>query len=159
MKNSRFFRFGLPAIAICGLVACGDEVTGSRGALARIDVDAPSSARSGQTFEIRIQAVNVGISNIRRAHVDVTLPAPLTVLSVNPDAGTTASVSGTLSGARISWELNTLDSNSDSELRIQAVGVLPPGAATRRLTIEGSLTGERIDPGDAVARDDMDLTP
>ena len=160
MKNAWFVRIALPASLILGSLACNeDEVTGSRGSLALVEIDAPSSARSGESFEIRVEANNIGISNIDRAHMDITLPPPLMVLSVSAETGTTASVSNTASGARISWELNTLDSNTESRLTIQAVGVLPPGAGSRRLTIEGSLTGRRIDPGDVVARDEMDLTP
>lgn len=160
MKNAPFLRVALTVSLILGSVACNEEeVTGSRGSLVHVEIDAPSSARSGENFEVRVHANNIGISNVDRAHMDITLPPPLMVLSVSAETGTTASVSNTASGARISWELNTLDSNTESSLTIRALGVLPPGAGSRRLTIEGSLTGRRIDPGDAVARDEMDLTP
>jgi hypothetical protein len=154
-------RFAIPAALLLSFGACSDDdtVTSSRGALVRIAVDAPAAARSGENFGVRIEAQNVGVTNVHDGRVQVTLPAPLTVTGVDASAGTSATFTNGPAVATVSWTLNTLDSNSQSILTVRAVGALPAGQPARRLTIEASMTGEGIRAGDAVARDDMDLTP
>ena len=161
MYIGRILRLALPTAVILSLAWCSDDdtVTSSGGALVRIAVAAPDSARSGQPFGIRIETQNVGVTNVHNGMVSVTLPAPLTILSLDASSGTSATFANTGTGARASWNLNTLDSNSQSVLTVQAVGALAAGQPTQRLTIEASMTGEGVKAGDAVARDDMNLTP
>jgi len=59
----------------------------------------------------------------------------------------------------VTWDLRTLDSNSQSRLRVQTVGVLAPGEGSRRAAIEASLTGQSIGGGDAAAREDITINP
>jgi hypothetical protein len=149
--------------AVLTLVAaagCGDsnDVTGSGGALGRVSVDAPGSAVSGQVFEVEVDALNIGIEGIHDGSVQVTLASPLRVISVGASPGTSATFANGASGATVTWTLNTLDSNTQSDLRIDASGTLPPSETARTVRVEASLTADGINPGDAVAFDDVQLT-
>ena len=77
-------------------------------------VDAPDSATSGQNFDIHVTAQDIGVQNVQNGVVTVTLPSPLTVVSLNAESGTTA----TFSGSTVTWNLGTLDANTQSELTI-----------------------------------------
>ena len=161
LLHARRLSLPLVAAALVALTACSDDddVTSSRGALVRVAVDAPDSARSGENFGVRIEAQNVGVTNLHDGRVEVAFPAPLAVVSVEASPGTSATFTNSAAVGRVSWRLNTLDSNSQSVLRVRVIGVLLPGQSARRLTIEASLTGDHIDPGDAVARDEVRLEP
>jgi hypothetical protein len=139
-------------------VGCNDDendVTGSGGSLATLNVDAPSSARSGEDFNVEINAVNVGVSNIRNGHVTVTFDAPLVARSVEASPGTTATVSGN----SVIWDLGTLDSNTRSHIDVRVVGMLATGEASRSATIRAQLTAQGISAGDAVASDTVTIMP
>jgi hypothetical protein len=139
-------------------VGCNDDendVTGSGGSLATLNVDAPSSARSGEDFNVEINAVNVGVSNIRNGHVTVTFDAPLVARSVEASPGTTATVSGN----SVIWDLGTLDSNTRSHIDVRVVGMLASGEASRSATIRAQLTAQGISAGDAVASDTVTIMP
>ncbi|HEX9287080.1 MAG TPA: hypothetical protein VF999_07425 [Thermoanaerobaculia bacterium] len=145
-------------VVILGMAGChddGDDVTGSRGSLAVIEVEAPDSARSGDDFRVDVTAGNVGVSNIRNGRVEIALDAPLSILSVETSPGTSASVAGN----RIIWDLGTLDSNSRSRLNAQVMGVLSLGEASRTATIRAELFGQAISAGDAVATDTVTINP
>ena len=161
MKKRKLLRLAVPLALVLGFVGCDDDddVTGAGQSLARVSVDAPDSARSGEEFDVRISTENVGISGIRDGRVDVTLPLPLLVVGLSPSAGTNATFSNGLTGGRVTWDLGTLDANSQSRLTIRAVGILPTGQASTRITVEASMTGQGIRPGEAVARDDMTINP
>ena len=161
MKMRKLLRLVLPVALVLGFVGCDDDddVTGSGQSLARVSVDAPDSARSGEEFDLRITAENIGISGIRDGRVDITLPLPLLVVGLSPSAGTNATFSNGLTGGRVTWDLGTLDSNSQSRLTIRAAGILPAGQGSTRVTIEASLSAQGISPGEAVARDDMTINP
>lgn len=161
MKKRTLLRLALPISLALGFVACDDDddVTGAGQSLARVSMDTPDSASSGNEFEIQVTAENIGISGIRNGRVDVTLPLPLLVVSLGTSAGTNATFSNGLTGGRVSWDLGTLDSNSQSRLTIRAVGVLAPGQGSTRVTVEASMTGQGISPGEAVARDDITINP
>jgi hypothetical protein len=161
MKRCRFLRFAIPLALALGIVACDDDddVTGSRGSLARVSVDAPGSATSGVEFEVDVSAENVGFSNVRNAQVTVDFPAPLRVFGVDATAGTNASFSNDLSGGRVFWDLGTLDSNSQSRLTVRTIGLLAPGQGSTRVTIQASLAAQEIRAGDAIARDDVTIDP
>ena len=148
----------LPALLLMGSIACKDtDTTTAPGALASVRVDAPGSVRSGESFTIDVDAVAIGINNVRNGRVSVTLPSPLFVTSVEASSGTAATFSnGT--GATV-WILNTLDSNSQSRLHIHATGVLPTGSAAQTLTVRASLTADGVHAGDAVAEDTVRLDP
>jgi hypothetical protein len=157
-------RLPLSCLAIClglGLVACkNNDVTGTGGALASLTVDAPDSAHSGVSFDIAVRALAIGVTNVHNGHVDVTLPAPLTVSAVDASAGTTASfTNSTGGGAQVSWNLGTLDSNTQSTLHITAAGTLAAGSAPQTLTVRATLTADGIRPGEAVADDNVQLIP
>ncbi len=157
MKTARIAR--IPVLLMLAFAGCHDRETSTApGALANVRVDAPESARSGETFVIDVSAVAIGINNIRNGHVQVALPAPLLVLSAEASSGTAATFSNG-SGAAVSWDLNTLDSNSQSRLHIQAAGVLPFGSAAETLTIRASMTADGVRSGDAVAQDTIRLLP
>ncbi len=147
-------------LASLGLVsACNDnnDVTGTGGALVRLNVDAPDSAASGQPFNVNVSAQNIGVTNVGNGVVTVTLPSPLTVVSVNAESGTSATFSNSGTGATVNWQLNTLDSNSSSNLTIQATGTLAPGAPNLPVAIQAQLTADGINPGQSVATDTVTL--
>jgi hypothetical protein len=80
-------------------------------------------------------------------------------MGVGTSAGTNATFTNGLTGGRVTWDLGTLDSNSQSRLNIRTVGILPAGQGSTRVTIEASLTGQSIGAGDAVAREEMTIEP
>lgn len=154
-------RFAIVAAAVAILTcaaACNDDdndVAGSRGALAFLDVDAPSFARSGVEFGVEIDAANVGVTNIRDGRVEIDFESPLTPRSVDASAGTSASISGN----RVTWDLGTLDSNTRSRLQIRVLGTLGSGESGRSARIRAELTARGISAGDAVATDFVTITP
>ncbi|MDQ2869729.1 MAG: hypothetical protein M3S32_03225 [Acidobacteriota bacterium] len=157
MKTLRIGRISI--LLILALAGCHDRETSTApGALANVRVDAPESARSGETFTIDVSAVTVGINNVRNGRVEVMLPAPLSVVSVEASSGTAATFSNGAGGS-VSWNLNTLDSNSQSRLHIQTTGVLPSGSVAQSLTIRASMTADGVHSGDAVAQDTVQLLP
>ena len=159
MTTNRLNRLGLPLALLLGLLACNEsDTTTAPGAIASVTLDAPDSVRSGQSFTIDVGALNVGVNNVKNGRVEVTLPAPLLVSSVGPSPGTTATFANG-SGATVSWILNTLDSNTQSTLRIDATGTLPGGSAAQNLTLRAVMTADGIRAGDAVATDTMQLMP
>jgi hypothetical protein len=160
MSLSRSLRFALPAALLAGALACSDssDVTGTSGALGRVEVRSPDSATSGVAFNVDINATNAGVQGIHDGVVQITLPAPLAVNSVDPSAGTQATFSNG-SGATVTWNLNTLDANTNSSLRISTTGTLPAGSAAQTLRIQASMTSDRINAGDVVAFKDVQLMP
>jgi hypothetical protein len=149
------FRLSVVAFLLLASAACHDETTTAPGAIANVRIDAPDSVHSGQSFVIDVSAVNVGINNIHNGQVQVTVPAPLQVSSVEASAGTSASSSN----GTVSWTLNTLDSNSQSRLHVNTVGALLPGSAAQNVTVRAVLTADGVGPGDAVAEHTIQLTP
>jgi hypothetical protein len=163
MNWSRFLRirYVLGAALLAGAVACSDssDVTGGNGALGRVAVSAPDSATSGIAFNADVNATNVGVQGIHNGMVTVTLPPPLTVNSVDPSPGTQATFSNAGGGATVTWTLNTLDSNTQSTLRINTTGTLLAAQPAQTLRIQASMTADGINAGDAVAFDDVQLMP
>jgi hypothetical protein len=161
VPRSLLVRLFLPAALLAGAVACSDstDVTGSGGALGRVEVRAPDNATSGTAFNVDINATNVGVEGIHNGAVQITLPAPLSVNSVDPSAGTQATFSNSGAGATVSWTLNTLDSNTNSSLRINTTGTLLPAQPAQTLRIQASMTADGIRAGDAVAFKDVQLSP
>lgn len=156
MRLPRFLRFAIPMTMLCGIYACSDtDTTTAPGAIASLSVDAPSSATSGQSFDVRVVAQNIGVSGIHNGHVNLSFPAPLVVSAVDPSPGTTA----TFTASSVSWALNTLDSNTNSTLHATVTGTLAAGSAAQTLTIQGTLTADGIRAGDAVAQDTVQLNP
>jgi len=152
-------RLVLPAAVFLASADCHDSATTTApGAIANLQISAPDSARSGQSFTIDVNAVNVGINNIHNGSVVVTLPAPLQVASADGSSGTTATFANG-SGATVTWTLNTLDSNSQSRLHINAMGVLPGDSSALSLTLRAVMTADGIKAGDAVAEHTMQLMP
>lgn len=151
-------RLGVAVALVLGTAACNDDdndVTGSRGSLATINIDAPSFARSGVEFGVEIEAANVGLSNIRNGRVAISFESPLAPHSVDASAGTSASISGT----SVTWDLGTLDANTRSRLQVRVVATLAPGELSRSAQIRAELTGQGISAGDAVATDFVTITP
>jgi len=154
--SPRSVRFAVAGLFLVGVLACEDnKVTTAPGAVASVMFNAPDAAKSGQSFTIDVNALNVGVNGIHNGHVDVTLPAPLMVLSADPSPGTTA----TFSTSAVSWNLGTLDSNSQSRLHVGVVGTLPAGSAAQSLTVNAMLTADGIHPGDAIAHATIQLAP
>jgi len=163
MTWSRFLRipFVLGAALLAGTVACSNssDVTGSGGALGRVAVSAPDNATSGVAFNADVNATNVGVEGIHNGIVTVSLPPPLTVNSVDPSAGTQATFSNGGAGATVTWTLNTLDSNTQSTLRINTTGTLLAAQPAQTLRIQASMRADGINAGDAVAFKDVQLMP
>jgi hypothetical protein len=161
MKYSRLFCIALGIGVALFASACrdNDEVTSANFSLVRLSVDAPDTARSGSSFGVEVRALNVGVAGVHDGHLTVTLPSPLTVISVEAPAGTSATFFNGASGGTVDWNLGTLDSNSQSKLEITAMGLLSPSEATRKVTVAATMTAQGIKPGDAVAQDDVTLTP
>jgi hypothetical protein len=158
MSRNLLLRPALVLLTVLGMAGCnddGDDVTSSRGSLAAVEVEAPGMVQSGAEFGVDLTAANVGVSNIRNSRVDVSFEAPLTIVSVDPSSGTTASIVGN----RIIWDVGTLDANTRSRLAARAVGTLPAGSSSRTAAIRAELTGQGISAGDAVATDSVTITP
>ena len=154
-------RFATAATAVAILLsaaACNNDnndVAGSRGSLAVVNVDAPSFAQSGVEFGVEITAAAVGISNVLDGHVVITFETPLVPRSVEASAGTSASISGN----SINWDLGTLDSNTRSRLQVRTLATLASGESSRSARIRAELTARGIGSGDAVATDFVTVTP
>lgn len=154
-------RFAIAAAALAILTfasACNDDnddVAGSRGSLAVIDVDAPSFAQSGVEFGVEINAASIGVSNVLDGRVIVAFEAPLVPRSLDASAGTSASISGN----SVTWDLGTLDSNTRSRLQVRTLATLAPGEASRSARIRAELTARGIGSGEAVATDFVTVTP
>ncbi len=161
MKSIRSLSFVIPLALMAAIPACNDssDVTGTGGALARLQVDAPDSAVSGQAFNVDVRAMNVGVQGIHNGVVQITLPAPLFVSAPVASLGTAATFDNGVSGSSVTWTLNTLDSNTQSTLRIETVGTLPAGSASKTVTVLASMTADGISAGDAVAQKNVALTP
>ena len=159
MDKSRLLWVAFSFAAFFGISACHDnaEVTSANLSLVRLMVDAPDIVKSGSSFGVQVRAMNVGLAGVHEGHVSVTLPAPLTILSVNAPAGSSATFSNGISGGTVSWDLGTLDSNTQEKLDITTRGVLAPTEATRKLTVVASMVADGIKPGDAAAQDDVTL--
>jgi hypothetical protein len=158
MRLSRSIRMLLLAalpLVMFGAVGCGDDndVTGSGGALASLNLDAPETVNSGAPFDMSLTATATGVENVRNGVVTITVPAPLQVTDVTEEAGTTA----TFSGNTVTWQLNTLDSNTSSEIVIHTMGTLPPGSPSQNLTVQATLVAEGIPSGDLVVSESVTL--
>jgi hypothetical protein len=160
MKSLRTVSFAALATTLLlalAASACRDDTTTAPGALANVTFDAPATVQSGQSFVVDVQAASVGINNVHNGRVDVTLPAPLNVDSVEASSGTSATFTNG-AGATVTWMLGTLDSNSQSRLHIHVRGTLPNPTAMS-LTLRASLTADGVHPGDAVAEKTLMLMP
>jgi hypothetical protein len=158
MRFSRSVRIlllvALP-LAMLGAVGCGDDndVTGSGGALASLNLDAPETVTSGAPFDMTLTATATGVENVRNGVVTITVPAPLQITDVTEDAGTSA----TFSGNTATWQLNTLDSNTSSDIVIHAMGSLPAGSPSQNLTVQATMVAEGIPSGDLVVSENLTL--
>jgi hypothetical protein len=154
-------KFAIAAVAVAILTsaaACqndNNDVAGSRGSLAVLNVDAPSFAQSGVEFGVEISATSVGVSNVLDGRVVITFEAPLIPRSLDASAGTSASISG----SSVTWDLNTLDSNTRSRLEVRTIATLASGEASRSARIRAELTARGITSGEAVATDFVTVTP
>ncbi|HEX9148131.1 MAG TPA: hypothetical protein VF958_03130 [Thermoanaerobaculia bacterium] len=154
-------KFAIAAVAVAILTsaaACqndNNDVAGSRGSLAVLNVDAPSFAQSGVEFGVEISATSVGVSNVLDGHVVITFEAPLIPRSLDASAGTSASISS----SSVTWDLGTLDSNTRSRLQVRTIATLASGEASRSARIRAELTARGITSGEAVATDFVTVTP
>src|SRR5262245_39008201 len=119
----------LPAllVTLLGVTACSnsDDVSGSGGALARLEMDMPDRVQSGVPFDAGASAAAVGVEGVHQGVVTIALPAPLSITDVATSPGTTATFSNGGVGATVTWDLHTLDSNTRSTLTIYATATLP----------------------------------
>jgi hypothetical protein len=146
----------LVAAFVGSLAACHhSDTTTAPGALANVTVTGPSSVTNGQSFDLDVAATAVGVNNVQNGMVTVTVPAPLTITSTNASSGTNATVSGNT----VTWNLGTLDSNSQSTLHINVMPALPSGSAAQSVTVHAQLTGNGINPGDATATTTVQVNP
>ena len=161
MRASRWFRmalFPLPLI-VAGFAACNnDDVSGTGGALARLEMDMPDTVRSGVPFDAGASAAAVGVENVHDGVVTITLPAPLRITDVTASPGTSATFSN-VGLATVTWTLRTLDSNTRSTITIYATGTLPPGAGEQLLTAQAAMVADGISLGELVANDSFVLAP
>jgi Domain of unknown function DUF11 len=160
MRYHRFSVFVFCAALALSVAACHDDnsdITAANQSLVRLSIDTPGTAKAGSSFGIQVRALNVGLAGIHNSHVTVTIPAPLTVLSVSAPSGTNATFSNGTSGASVDWDFGTLDSNSESKLDITVMGMLAPTESTKKVTIVAQMTAQGINPGNAVAQSDVTL--
>ncbi len=161
MRLSRWVRISLLValpLAMVGAVGCDDDndVSGTGGALASLNLDMPETVTSGAAFDASLSATAIGVTNVQNGVVTVTLPAPIQVTAVDAEAGTSATFTNG-AGATITWTLNTLDSNTSSNLTIHGTGTLPPGAPSQNLTAQASMTADGISNGELVASENFVL--
>jgi hypothetical protein len=160
MRLTRWIRISLLValpLAMFGAVGCDDDndVTGSGGALASLNLDVPETVNSGVAFDVGLTATAIGVTNVQNGVATVTLPAPIQVTAVDAEAGTSA----TFSGGTVTWTLNTLDSNTSSTLTIHAMGTLPAGSTNQALTVQASMVADGISNGELVASENFTLAP
>ena len=160
MQVSRWIRISLLIalpLAMFGVVGCDDDndVTGSGGALASLNLDVPETVTANQAFEVHLTATAIGVQNVQNGVVTITFPSAIQVTSVDAEAGTTASVSGNT----ITWTLNTLDSNTNSTLNIHSMGTLPAGSTNQNLTVQASMVADGIGAGELTASENFTLQP
>jgi hypothetical protein len=138
-----------------GAVGCDDDndVTGGGGALASLNLDVPETVNSGAPFDVSLTATAIGVENVNNGVVTITVPAPLQITDVTEEAGTSA----TFSGNTVTWQLNTLDSNTSSEIVVHVMGALPQGSPSQSLTIQATMVAEGIPAGDLVASENITL--
>jgi hypothetical protein len=142
-----------------GAVACkNDDVAGSGGALARLEVDMPDRVQSGVPFDAGAAAANIGVEGVHDGVVTVTLPALVRITSIAASPGTSATFDNGVSPS-VTWTLNTLDSNTRSTLTIYAVGTLPAATTEQILTAQASMVADGISFGELVATDSFVLAP
>jgi hypothetical protein len=153
----RFATAVAAVVILASAVSCNDnnDVAGSRGSLAAVNVDAPSFAQSGVEFGVEISATAVGVSNVLDGRVVITFEAPLVPRSLDASPGTSASISG----SSVTWDLGTLDSNTRSRLEVRTIATLASGENSRSARIRAEMTARGITPGDAVATDFVTVTP
>ena len=159
MFKPRVLWFVLGFASLLGIAACHDnaDVTSANLSLVRLMVDVPDIVKSGENFGAQVRAMNVGLAGVHEGHVTVTLPAPLTILSVAAPSGSSATFTNGISGGTVTWDLGTLDSNSQEKLDITTKGVLAPTESTKKLTVVATMVADGIKPGDAGAQDDVTL--
>jgi hypothetical protein len=159
MRAVSGFRIALILTMVSGLPACNnDDVSGTGGALARLEMDMPDTVRSGVPFDAGASAANVGVEGVHDGVVTVTLPAPLRITDVTASPGTSATFSN-VGLATVTWTLHTLDSNTRSTITIYATGTLPPGAGEQLLTAQAAMIADGISLGELVANDSFLLAP
>ena len=151
----------LLGFAVVAVFAAGcnndDSVTSANLSVVHVSLDAPATAKSGDSFGVQARAQNAGLAGVHNGRMTITLPAPLTVVSVSAPSGTSATFSNGAAGGTVSWDMGTLDSNSQSKLDITVMGLLAPTEATKKVTILASMTATDINSGDATAQDDVTL--
>jgi hypothetical protein len=160
--ESRFLWVVIGAVlvaAVLSAAACGDnkDITAAGQSLVQVTVDAPDTAKSGSSFGVQVRALNVGVAGIHEGHMTVTLPSPLTVISVSASAGTSATFTNGIAGGTVQWMMNTLDSNTQAKVDITTMGLLGPTDGSKRLTVVASMTAQGIMSGDLVAQHDVTL--
>jgi len=156
MRLPGIFRIVLIAALAGFLAACHhSDTTTAPGSLANVTVTGPNSVTSGQSFDVDVAATAVGINNVQNGMVTVTVPAPLTILSTNASSGTSA----TASGNTVTWNLGTLDANSQSTLHVNLMGTLPAGSNAQSVAIQAQLTATGINAGDATASATVQINP
>jgi uncharacterized protein DUF11 len=156
MRLPGISRIALVVAFVGSLAGCHhSDTTTAPGALANVTVTGPSSVTAGQNFDVDVAATAVGVNNVQNGLVTVTIPAPLTITSTSTSNGTNATVSGNT----VTWNLGTLDANSQSTLHVNLMGVLPPGSNAQSATIQAQLTGNSINPGDATASMTIQVNP
>jgi hypothetical protein len=154
-RSTRFLLWVVPFLVV-GVVSCSkSDTTTAPGAIATVTLNAPDTATSGQNFDVTVDATAVGVNNVHNGLVQVSVPAPLTVQAASPSSGTTAS----FTTGSATWNLGTLDSNSNSSLHLTVMGVLPSGSTGQTVTLTATMTGDGINAGDAVASDSVQLNP
>jgi hypothetical protein len=140
-----------------GAVGCDDDndLSGGGGALANLNLDVPETVNSGVAFDANLTATAIGVENVDNGVVTITVPAPLQVTDVTEEAGTSA----TFTANTVTWQLNTLDSNTSSDIAIHVMGTLPQGAPSASLTIQASMVAEGISNGELVVSETITLAP
>ena len=94
MRFTRWTRISLLValpLVMVGAVACNDDndVTGSGGALASLNLDVPETVNSGVAFDVGLTTTAIGVTNVQNGVVTVTLPSPIQVTAVVMDAEST----------------------------------------------------------------------
>jgi hypothetical protein len=157
MRAFRWIRIAILPLTIAGSVACNnDDVSGTGGALAQLEMDMPDTVNSGVPFDAGASATAIGVENVHDGVVTITLPAPLRITGVTASPGTSATFSNA-GMATVTWTLHTLDSNTRSTITIYATAALPPGADDQLLTAQASMVADGIGFGELVANDSFVL--
>jgi len=160
--NCRAAMLALGLAAAAAVVACDHndtDTTPTGGSLAQVEMGVPDGpVTNQQSFNIDVKARDGGFSVLHGTRVHLVLPNPLVVegADVNDGPGTVTFSNG-VSGGIVDFDFGSVDKFSQKSGTIHAHGVLQPTQNNVKVTVTAEMTSDEVDPGDAVAEEDVTI--